>query len=143
VRGRLAVVGAIGVLLTWAAGPALGAEDADTVSSAPNGVITQDGTVALSGTYRCSPEWADQTVVNSALVTGSSSSSVGDSAPAVCDGREHSWSNQGRPYLGASSGPATVEVSLVHLHWTSSSFVPEIQTVADQRQDVTLASRPS
>jgi len=138
VRGRLAVVGTIGVLLTWAAGPAVAAGDADTVSSGPNGVITQDGTVALSGTYLCSPEWADQTVVNSALVTGTTSSSVGDSAPAVCDGREHTWSNQGRPYLGAAPGRATVEVSLVHLHWTPSSFVPEIRTVADQRQDVTL-----
>ncbi|QMU78708.1 hypothetical protein GXW83_26370 [Streptacidiphilus sp. PB12-B1b] len=134
-RGRLAVVGAVGVLVVWAAGPA-GAEVGDTVSANPTGVIAKDGTVTLSGTYQC--ESSTGTVVSSTLVSGSTYSSIGGSAPAVCDGAEHTWQNTGKPFPAASAGPVTVEVSLVQLQWTPSSLIPQIDRLADQRQQVTL-----
>jgi hypothetical protein len=145
VRGRLGVAGAvgvltIGVLAVGVAGPASAVGDADTLASAPTGVIAQDGTVTLSGTYTCSSSSGLGTFVDAALVSGSSSSSIGNSVPAVCDGQEHSWSAQGKPYQAAKAGPATVELSLVHLSPQGFSLIPEIDVLANQRQDITLVS---
>lgn len=112
------------------------------------GRIAADGTVTLSGTYRC--------LGSSGPVFVSSSVSQ-DTAPrtrygiggtrAVCDGAEHTWQNTGRPSdtlttAGTSSplkaGAAHVEATLMELR--PHGIVPLPHVHATQVQDVQLSA---
>ncbi|MEU7100810.1 DUF6299 family protein [Streptomyces longwoodensis] len=112
------------------------------------GRIAPDGTVTLSGTYRC--------LGSSGPVFVSSSVSQ-DAAPrtrygiggtrAVCDGAEHTWQNTGRPSdtitaAGTSSplkaGAAHVEATLMELR--PHGIVPLPHMHATQQQDVLLSA---
>jgi Family of unknown function (DUF6299) len=139
-RVRLAVVCAIGALAALVVGPvpSASADGENAVTVAPTGTVAKDGTVTLSGTYRCSPDAAYGTVVNGSITDGQETSSVGGSVPATCDGYEHTWTAQGRPYLPAPAGPVRAEAALVHLTWQSSSLVPQVDVLADQPQDTVL-----
>lgn len=105
-------------LLLVAAAPAAtaSADSYETVTVDPTGSIAPDGTVTLSGTYRC--------IGSSGPVFVSSSVSQGDSAVrhgiggtrAVCDGMEHSWENSGKPSSDPlDPGPAQVEATVMEL----------------------------
>ncbi len=148
-RARLAVAGAMSALLFAAvpplsAGAATGADGArraggDAVTVDPTGTLGADGTVTLSGTYRCSS--AGSVFVGSKLRVGSEQHGIGGTA-AICDGREHAWTNRDRPArLSAAPGPAEVEATLVDLG--SGSGLPLPEFLASDRQDITLIAEQS
>ncbi|MBC3841456.1 hypothetical protein GXW82_17630 [Streptacidiphilus sp. 4-A2] len=102
------------------------------------GTIAKDGTVTLSGTYRCSSDEAYGTVVSTSVTSGTETSSVGSSVQAVCDGQEHNWTSQGRPYLPVQAGPVQAQASLIHLSWSSGSLIPATDLLAQQPQNTVL-----
>ncbi|MGA5438139.1 DUF6299 family protein [Streptomyces griseoincarnatus] len=108
---------------------------AEYVTVDPEGRIASDGTVTLTGTYRC--------VAGTGLVY--ISSSVNQSTPnvnygiggsvAVCDGAEHRWQNSGKaPQNALKAGPAKVEATLLELR--GSLIIPVPHAVS--HPDVTL-----
>ncbi|MFE2358052.1 DUF6299 family protein [Streptomyces parvulus] len=141
---RSAVLAAFaGAALLLSAAPAATSAPADSrlaaesVTVDPAGRIAADGTVTLSGTYRCS--------AGTGAVFVSSSVRQGDSAVrhgiggtrAVCDGLEHRWVNTATPAEGAlKPGAAHVEATLMELRTTSGLPLPSFH--ARQDQDVTL-----
>ena len=139
-RVRLAVACAVGALAVLVAGPvsSASADGENSVTVAPIGTVAKDGTVTLTGTYRCSPDAGYGTVVNASVTDGHDTSSVGGSVPATCDGYDHTWTAQGTPYLPASVGRVRTEASLVHVDWQSSSLIPRVDVLADQPQDTLL-----
>ncbi|MFI9565023.1 DUF6299 family protein [Streptomyces rishiriensis] len=136
---RPALSAAAGAALLLLAAPAVTAHAApsETVTVDPAGRIAADGTITLSGTYRC--------VGNSGPVFVSSS--VGQSADgarhgiggtrAVCDGAEHAWQNTGKATPDdLKPGAAHVEVTLMELRPDSGLPLPRFHAV--QQQDITL-----
>ena len=136
---RPALAAAAGAALFLLAAPALpaSADPYETVTVDPVGRIAADGTVTLSGTYRCTGGTGPVFV----------SSSVGQRSPsvrhgiggtrAVCDGVEHGWENSGRPTPGAlEPGQARVEATLMELRPQGGLPLPTFHA-AGQR-DVTL-----
>ncbi|WP_406453471.1 DUF6299 family protein [Streptomyces sp. NBC_01622] len=126
-------------LLLVAAAPAAtaSADSYETVTVDPTGSIAPDGTVTLSGTYRC--------IGSSGPVFVSSSVSQGDSAVrhgiggtrAVCDGMEHSWENSGKPSSDPlDPGPAQVEATVMELAPQGGLPLPRFH--AAQQQAITL-----
>ena len=126
-------------LLLVAAAPAATASAGpyETVTVDPTGSIAPDGTVTLSGTYRC--------LGNSGPAFVGSSVSQGDSAVrhsiggtrAVCDGMEHSWENSGKPSSDPlNPGPAQVEATVMELAPQGGLPLPRFHAV--QHQDITL-----
>ncbi|WP_267244752.1 DUF6299 family protein [Streptomyces sp. PR69] len=68
----------------------------DAVTLDPEGQLAADGTVTLSGSYRCSPLHHGRTVlVGATLIQGDVHYGVGGTV-AHCDGREHSWRHTGQ-----------------------------------------------
>lgn len=126
-------------LLLLAAAPAATASVApyETVTVDPTGSIAPDGTVTLSGTYRC--------LGNSGAAFVSSSVSQGDPAlrhgiggtRAVCDGMEHPWQNSGKPSSDpVAPGAARVEATVMELSSGGGLPLPRFHAVRDQ--DITL-----
>ncbi|WP_328779927.1 DUF6299 family protein [Streptomyces canus] len=136
---RSALATAAGAALFLLATPALpaSADPSETVTVGPVGRIAEDGTVTLSGTYRCSGSTGPVFV----------SSSVSQRSPlfqqgiggtrAVCDGVEHSWENTGKPGSDAlEPGQAHVEATLMELSPEGGLPLPLFHAAA--QQDVTL-----
>ena len=113
------------------------ADPPETVTVDPTGRIASDGTVTLSGTYRCAvgtgPVFVSSTVAqNSATVRHG----IGGTR-AVCDGLEHAWQNSGKPYPRALvPGAANVEATLMELH--AQGVLPLFRFHGTARQNVTL-----
>jgi hypothetical protein len=139
-----AAAGAALLLLTGAtAAPATA--DPATVVPAPYeavtvdtvGRIAADGTVTLSGTYRCQSS-SGPVFVSSSVSQGVSTIRYGiGGTRAVCDGAEHRWVNTGRPVPGSLvPGTAHVEATLRELGAFSGLLLPRFHAV--QRQTVTL-----
>ncbi|ANS68592.1 hypothetical protein SLINC_6368 [Streptomyces lincolnensis] len=130
-----AAAGAALLLLAAPAGPAA-ADPYETVTVDPVGRIAADGTVTLSGTYRCTGGTGPVFV----------SSSVGQDSPSVrhgiggtralCDGLEHAWANTGKPSSALKPGAAHVEVTVMEL--SPDGGIPLPRFHAAQRQDITL-----
>ncbi|MDH6119037.1 DUF6299 family protein [Kitasatospora sp. GAS204B] len=119
-----------------AAGPA-GPTGGGAVAVDAVGTVGSDGTVTLSGSYRCLTGGA--VFVSSSLRIGDQSRSIGNGTRATCDGSPHRWSSQEKPYaLDARPGPARVEATLVHL--TEGPLVPMPEFLAVQQQDITLVA---
>lgn len=140
-RGSLVAAAGVvaigGALLTAATGP-VGAADVQAVSAAPTGTVSTDGTVTLSGTYRCSPLSDPGPVfVSSTVGAGERRHGIGGTA-ATCDGVERTWVNQDKPVHGAlmAPGPAEVEATLVHLDTRSGLPIPSI--IATDRHEIEL-----
>jgi len=113
--------------------------------SAPSGEITvdptvtvaADGTITLSGTYRCT-DAAGPVFVSSTVTQGDPSVShpIGGSS-AVCDGAEHRWSNsEKRAPKTLVPGPARVEATVFDI---SATGLPLPTIHATREQDVTIA----
>ncbi|MER6014611.1 DUF6299 family protein [Streptomyces bluensis] len=66
----------------------------EAVTIAATGRLAADGTITLSGRYRCAPG-SGPVFVGSSIQQGNSRRSVGGTR-AVCDGKEHPWKNSGR-----------------------------------------------
>ncbi|MFH8470014.1 DUF6299 family protein [Streptomyces sp. NPDC017991] len=152
---------AAGAALLLAAAPAAGALSpqgasaepvalSETVTVDPTARLAADGTVTLSGTYRCKGSTGPVFVSSSlrqagpALSQDDSSLSKGGSSvrkgigstTAVCDGAEHRWTNTGHTEPGRfRAGAAKVEATLMELR---SGGLPLPMFHAAREQDVTL-----
>jgi hypothetical protein len=133
---RTAVCAALFLLAAAPAAPA-SADPFETVTVDPTGSIAPDGTVTLSGTYRCLGNGSPVFV----------SSSVAQSSPnvrhgiggtrAVCDGMEHRWQNTGKTSSDSlEPGAANVEATLMELNAQGGLPLPRFH--AAQREDITL-----
>ncbi|MFI1756916.1 DUF6299 family protein [Streptomyces sp. NPDC020571] len=112
---------------------------AESVTVDPTGRIAADGSVTLSGTYRCTggtgPVYVSSTVSQS---DPSVRYGVGGTR-AVCDGLEHRWVNTGTPdTVVLKPGAAHVEATLMELR--PMGIVPLPSFHARQGQDVTLTA---
>ncbi|MBV2355230.1 hypothetical protein KUM39_12755 [Streptomyces sp. J2-1] len=134
-----AALGAAALLCAAAVAPAA-AGPGETVTVDPTGRIAADGTVTLSGTYRCTGA--------TGLAFVSSSVSQGDprvqhgigGTAARCDGAEHRWENSGRVSADAvKSGAAHVEATVTELRSGGVLLLPSFH--AAQQRDVTLVQQ--
>ncbi|MFF4396218.1 DUF6299 family protein [Streptomyces sp. NPDC001480] len=156
-----AAAGAAVLLLTAAAAPALlfaeavapaAARPYETVTVDPTGRVAADGTVSLSGTYRCTagtgPVFVSSSVSSS--VVSSVSSSGSQSALSVthgigrtvarCDGADHRWKNSGR-ILGDTVRPGVAHVEATVLELRPHGGLPLPHFHAVRQRDVTLVRR--
>ncbi|MBN0049056.1 hypothetical protein JS756_34245 [Streptomyces actuosus] len=126
-------------LLLPAAAPAAFADPSEIVTVDPTGHIAPDGTVTLSGTYRCLGS-TGPVFVSSSLAQKPPSVQHGiGGTRAVCDGAEHPWRNSGRPMPGAlEPGPARVEATVMELRSQGGLPLPRFHAV--RQQDVTLTA---
>ncbi|MEU0672966.1 DUF6299 family protein [Streptomyces sp. NPDC006172] len=140
---RPALTAAVGAALLLLAVPAASASAADPARAAeavtvdPTGSIAADGTVTLSGTYRCVDSTGPVFVASS---IGQDASTVRygiGGTRAVCDGVEHRWVNTGKPMPGSlKAGAARVEATILELRPQGLLPLPEFH--AAQSYDVTL-----
>ncbi|MFF4471378.1 DUF6299 family protein [Streptomyces sp. NPDC001599] len=112
---------------------------AESVTVDPTGRIAADGSVTLSGTYRCTggsgPVFVSSTVSQS---DPSARFGVGGTR-AVCDGLERRWVNTGTPdTVVLQPGAAHVEATLMELR--PMGIVPLPSFHARQGQDVVLTA---
>ncbi|MGW5869100.1 DUF6299 family protein [Streptomyces sp. NPDC055239] len=113
------------------------ADPYETVTVAPTGRIAPDGTVTLSGTYRCTGG-TGPVFVSSSLTQGNGTVRYGiGGTRAICDGEQHAWTNTGRPSPAAlKPGVSHVEASVMELD--SGGGLPLPRFHAAKRQDVVL-----
>ncbi|MFF6778270.1 DUF6299 family protein [Streptomyces sp. NPDC012637] len=136
-RARLALAGAL--LATAAAtAPTAHAGAGDGLSVAPHGTVAEDGTVTLSGSYRCVDDGAGPVFVSSTLIQDDRSAGIGGTR-AVCDGRVHEWTNSAvvkEP--GYRPGEARVEATLMQLTAQGPMGLPLPGFLATEESAVTL-----
>ncbi|MEU3784388.1 DUF6299 family protein [Streptomyces sp900129855] len=141
---RPALSAATGAALLLLAVPALAATataaaDAasESVTVDPVGRIAADGTVTLSGTYRCvgttGPVFVSSSV---ARKSADVRHGIGGSR-AVCDGAEHTWKNTGKATpKDLEPGAAHVEATLMELRPAGGLPLPRFH--ATREEDITL-----
>ncbi|MFH8973788.1 DUF6299 family protein [Streptomyces sp. NPDC017890] len=138
-----ALATAAGAALLLLAAPAATAapDDARHVTESltvdPTGRIAADGTVTLSGTYRCTAA-TGLVFVGSSVSQGDSSVRYGiGGSLAVCDGQEHRWVNTDTTSANAlKPGAAYAEATLLELRSMGGLPLPIFR--ARQGQNVTL-----
>lgn len=123
-----------------AAPPATSAAPApagETVTVDSEGRIADDGSVTLSGTYRC-PDASGPVLVGSSVHQGAAHTRYGvGGTRAVCDGGTHRWENTGKvPSDALEAGTADVEATLTELRSVDGLPLPEFHAV--QRREITL-----
>ncbi|MFD4574387.1 DUF6299 family protein [Streptomyces sp. NPDC058417] len=138
-----ALTGAAALLLLAVPAGAAPSEDI-TVTSV--GRLAADGTVTLSGTYRCAG--ATGPVYVSSSLTQESAADTADGTTlrhgiggtrALCDGAVHPWVNTGRPAPASlAPGAARVEATLMELRQQGGLPLPRFH--ATRAQDVTLTA---
>ncbi|MFD0147026.1 MULTISPECIES: DUF6299 family protein [unclassified Streptomyces] len=136
-RIRLALALALGSLLVATTGGAAHAV-ADDLSVDAYGTVAADGTVTVSGTYRCLDDSAGPVFVSSTLVQADRSAGIGGTR-AVCDGQVRDWSNTAvvkEP--GYRTGTARVRATLMQLTPSGPLGVPLPGFLAVQEADVIL-----
>ncbi|EPD66115.1 MULTISPECIES: DUF6299 family protein [Streptomyces] len=131
---------------TATAAPHRAADVKETVTVDPTGRIAEDGTVTLSGTYRCvgstGPAFVSSnirtTTTNSATSPSSTTVIQGiGGTMAVCDGATHRWENSSKPAPEVKSGKVSVEATVTELEFHGILPLPRFHAM--QRHDVTLA----
>jgi hypothetical protein len=130
-----AAVGAA-LLLAVPAGPA-SADSYESVTVDPAGRIASDGTVTLSGTYRCLGNVGPVFISSSVTQSGLSTRHGIGGTRAVCDGAEHRWENSGRP-SSATLSPGTAQVEATVMELDPSAGLPLPRFHAAQQQEITL-----
>ncbi|MFJ4471695.1 DUF6299 family protein [Streptomyces sp. NPDC089424] len=134
--GAAATVALALVAVAPATSAAAETKESITVDSA--GRIGPDGSITLTGTYRC----ADATgpvFISSSLTQADPSVRYGiGGSRAVCDGKEHRWQNTGKPRNQVfKKGKAQVEATLMELRMQGGLPLPDFH--AAQQQGVMLA----
>ncbi|MFF4353970.1 DUF6299 family protein [Streptomyces sp. NPDC001530] len=131
-----AATGAALLLLAAPSGVAL-SDPNDEVTVDSTGHVAADGTITLSGTYRCLSA-AGPVFVSSSVSQDDPRvrQGIGGTA-AVCDGAEHRWTNSEKRELGTlTPGTAHVEATLMELSTASGLPLPTFH--ATRQQDITL-----
>ncbi|MFE9609968.1 DUF6299 family protein [Streptomyces sp. NPDC006012] len=132
--------GAAALLLGVVAPTATAADPSETITVDKTGRVATDGTVSLSGTYRCT-KGTGPVFVSSSVHQKSDSVLYGVGGTlAQCDGAEHRWENSSK----VSSeqlvpGTAHVEAALLELRPQGGLPLPYLH--ATRNQDVTLAAK--
>ncbi|WP_394428253.1 DUF6299 family protein [Streptomyces sp. SGAir0957] len=131
----------LGVSLLLAAPAATAAEPSEYVKVDPTGQIAADGTVTLSGTYRCVNS-TSVTFVSSSVAQGTGNTRYGiGGSTALCDGAEHTWKNSGKVNTLTDAdkikpGVAHIEATVMEMRMHGIVPLPHFHAVS--RQDVTL-----
>lgn len=99
----------------------------DTITIAPAGRIAADGTLTLSGTYRCSSLRSGPVLIAAKALQGDARAEA-DGALAVCDDRVHTWSESAEPNAALAPGAAHGEATLLELN-RSHGFIPLVPVV--------------
>ncbi|WP_203633948.1 DUF6299 family protein [Streptomyces sp. SID10815] len=151
-RRVLGTLGAVAAALLIAAPAAPAATTAATITTATTTVAADaaetvtvdrtvrqnaDGTVTISGAYRCTGA-TGAVFISSAISQGDSENthSIGGTQ-AVCDGATHRWANSGNPLHTFAKGPAHVQAIITELVPQGILLVPAFHALRDQ--DVTVA----
>ncbi|MEV6113305.1 DUF6299 family protein [Streptomyces sp. NPDC052109] len=145
VRPALAAALGAAALLCATAGPAAagpaGADSADpaeTVKVDTTGRITADGTVTLSGSYRCTAGTGPVFVSSSISQSDPQAKHGVGGSVAQCDGAEHRWENSGQVDTKEyKAGKVHVQATLMELRPSGLVPLPTFHAATDQ--DVTLA----
>ncbi|MGR3938128.1 DUF6299 family protein [Streptomyces sp. BRA346] len=105
------------------------------------GYVSSDGTVALSGTYRCLRDGATvpRADILVTLTQGQARYGLGG-GPAICDGLTHSWSVQDGAGVRFVPGPALVEGSLLTFE-VGQQPIPLPRTAAVGERAIMLEAR--
>lgn len=142
------------------------AEPYESVTIAATGRVADDGTITLSGTYRCVAGSGPVHVSSSIQQDGNTHS--GGGTRAICDGDEHRWKNKGRVESAARRcvvgraichgiqrlwrdtdrgesdgyrpGSAFVRATLVELR-RRSGWTPVLYYRAEDEREITLVAR--
>ncbi|MEV7726909.1 DUF6299 family protein [Streptomyces sp. NPDC087917] len=139
-RMALSAFSALAATALFAA-PAAATVYQQAISVHPAVDIARDGTITLSGTYRCepaSPVGAVQiraTVIQDRIRLGLG---AGD---AVCDGRDHEWAAHGTLRLtpGIHEGGARVQAELQEIHYGGGLLPRAVDQVAFDERDVQVS----
>lgn len=113
------------------------ADNEETVTVDSKGLMAADGTVTLSGTYRC-VDSVGPVFVSSSVGQRSETVryAVGGTA-AVCDGKLHRWENKSQPSpTTLKHGKVDVEATIVELHPVGILPLPRFHALL--KQDITL-----
>ncbi|MEU9862357.1 DUF6299 family protein [Streptomyces sp. NPDC047971] len=125
-------------LLVAACASAAHAGPGDRLSVDGHGTVAADGTVTVSGTYRCLDDSDGPVFVSSTLVQRERSAGIGGTR-AVCDGRPRTWSHSAVVKEPAyRAGAARVKATLTQLTPAGSLGLPLPGFVATRDSAVTL-----
>ncbi|MEU1519660.1 DUF6299 family protein [Streptomyces sp. NPDC005811] len=136
-RPALAAAAGAALALLALPAPAATADPTDSLTIASAAPLAADGTVVLSGTYRCVGN-TGPVFISSAVQQGEDSARYGiGGSRAVCDGAVHTWRNAGRVQGDRlTAGPAHVEATITELEPRGGLPLPRFH--ATRQQDVTL-----
>jgi hypothetical protein len=137
---RPALTAAAGAALVLLATPvqAAIADQSEDVTVDPVGRIADDGTVTLSGTYRCVGNSSPVFVTSSVHQDADETRYGMGVTRAVCDGAVHTWQNTGRPApTTLKPGSAHVEASLRELEPHGGLPLPRVH--GTHEQEIVLA----
>ncbi|MFF9062443.1 DUF6299 family protein [Streptomyces sp. NPDC014882] len=138
---RPVLTAAAGAALLLSAAPAVtaAADPSESVTVDRVGRIAADGTVTLTGTYRCVSS-SGPVFVGSSVARGDAATRYGiGGTRAVCDGVAHRWVNTGKPGPDpVEPGAARVEATLMELRPTGGLPLPHLH--AADAEDVTLTA---
>ncbi|MFD9789436.1 DUF6299 family protein [Streptomyces sp. NPDC059070] len=103
----------------------------------PTGTVAKDGTITLSGTYRCKAAGPAPVFISTSVRGEEVRQELGGPA-ARCDGARHTWVHHANPRSGPRMrpGPAEVDASLLRLGTRGSLPAPTI--LATDRHTVDL-----
>ncbi|WP_327168235.1 DUF6299 family protein [Streptomyces subrutilus] len=120
--------------------PATAAPQGNAISVQRHADFGGDGTVTLSGTYRCDGTSPVRTVQISAVLVQDRVRLGFGGGEALCDGREHPWRATGslRMTPGVHRGPAGAEVRLQEIGRSGGLLPTSLRTVAEDRRAVEL-----
>ncbi|MET7617745.1 DUF6299 family protein [Streptomyces sp. NPDC005408] len=110
----------------------------DTVALDPSGQVSADGTVTLTGTYRCSSR-SGPVFVGSKVIQGATKADVGGTI-ATCDGQDHTWLNTARTSGGFTAAAAQGEATLLQLN-SSGGLIPIPVILSADQRELTLHER--
>ncbi|MFE6287725.1 DUF6299 family protein [Streptomyces sp. NPDC057877] len=114
------------------------ADPYETVTVDPTARVAPDGTVTLTGTYRCTGGSGPVFVSSSVRQDPDQVRHGINGTPAICDGVQRSWTNTGKPSTHTTfrTGPAHVEATLMELNTDAGLPLPRFH--ARSGQTVTL-----
>ncbi|MFI9102977.1 DUF6299 family protein [Streptomyces fildesensis] len=119
--------------------PMASADPSEVVTVDPTGSVAADGTVTLSGTYRCA-SGRNPVFVSSSVAKGDTGVRYGiGGTNAVCDHADHRWTNSAKLAPGSITG-GTVRVQATVMELDSSSGLPLPRIHVSEEQDIKLVA---